>query len=100
MPRKLKFRPQIARIKLNPEQAVLACPCWQGQYIDNPTYWQNIPIQPTQWYCTPNTRGGANAIPGTCSGSNHGYGTQMTRGGSGASSWVLLSSEYNIHLNL
>jgi len=27
MPRKAKFRPRITRIKLNPEQAVLACNC-------------------------------------------------------------------------
>lgn len=29
MPRKPKFRPEIRRIKLNPEQAVLACTCYQ-----------------------------------------------------------------------
>jgi hypothetical protein len=28
MPRKPKFKPVIARIKLNPEQAVLACTCF------------------------------------------------------------------------
>jgi len=28
MPRKPKFRPLITRIKLNPEQAVLACNCY------------------------------------------------------------------------
>ena len=28
MPRKAKFRPRITRIKLNPEQAVLACSCY------------------------------------------------------------------------
>jgi len=27
MPRKLKFRPRISRVKLNPEQAVLTCNC-------------------------------------------------------------------------
>jgi len=27
---KLKFNPQITQIKLNPEQAVLACSCWSG----------------------------------------------------------------------
>jgi hypothetical protein len=36
MPRKPKFKPVITRIKLNPEQAVLVCDCWncnahQGQ---------------------------------------------------------------------
>lgn len=28
MSRKPKFRPRITRIKLNPEQAVLVCDCW------------------------------------------------------------------------
>lgn len=28
MSEKLKFKPVITRIKLNPEQAVLACSCW------------------------------------------------------------------------
>lgn len=28
MPRKLKFKPVIRRVKLNPEQAVLACACY------------------------------------------------------------------------
>ena len=28
MPRKLKFRPKITRVKLNPEQAVLTCTCY------------------------------------------------------------------------
>jgi len=30
MGRKLKFRPKITRIKLNPEQAVLSCTCYMG----------------------------------------------------------------------
>ena len=28
MLKKLKFKPKITRVKLNPEQAVLACTCW------------------------------------------------------------------------
>jgi len=28
MPRKPKFKPEITRVKLNPEQAVLVCSCW------------------------------------------------------------------------
>lgn len=28
MPKKLKFRPGMTRIKLNPEQAVLVCGCY------------------------------------------------------------------------
>ena len=30
MPRKPKFKPEIIRVKLNPEQAVLTCDCWDG----------------------------------------------------------------------
>lgn len=30
MPRRLKFKPEITRIKLNPEQAVLSCNCWDS----------------------------------------------------------------------
>jgi hypothetical protein len=30
MPRKPKFKPVITRIRLNPEQAVLICSCWDG----------------------------------------------------------------------
>ena len=30
--RKMKFRPEITRVKLNPEQAVLTCDCWEGGY--------------------------------------------------------------------
>lgn len=28
--RKPKFKPEITRVKLNPEQAVLSCTCWAG----------------------------------------------------------------------
>jgi hypothetical protein len=34
MPKKPKFNPQIARGKLNPEQAVLACTCHTGRLRD------------------------------------------------------------------
>lgn len=30
MPRKLKFNPEITRVKLNPEQAVLQCSCYDA----------------------------------------------------------------------
>jgi len=30
MPRKRKFRPRITKIKLNPEQAVLTCTCFDA----------------------------------------------------------------------
>lgn len=31
MSRKPKFNPEITRVKLNPEQAVLACPCYSAK---------------------------------------------------------------------
>ena len=33
MSRKPKFRPVVTRVKLNPEQAVLACNCWSGTKV-------------------------------------------------------------------
>jgi len=30
MPKKLKFKPSITRVKLNPEQAVLICSCYSA----------------------------------------------------------------------
>ena len=35
MPKKLKFKPKVTRVKLNPEQAVLQCTCWQGTRTSN-----------------------------------------------------------------
>jgi hypothetical protein len=32
MSRKLKFKPKITQVKLNPEQAVLACVCYNQNY--------------------------------------------------------------------
>jgi hypothetical protein len=32
MPSRLKFKPKITRVKLNPEQAVLTCVCYSGGY--------------------------------------------------------------------
>ena len=31
MSRKPRFNPEITRVKLNPEQAVLACTCYMGE---------------------------------------------------------------------
>lgn len=42
MSRKPKFNPEITRVKLNPEQAVLACPCWQGTLIIDTTQPRNL----------------------------------------------------------
>ena len=37
MPRKPKFRPVITRVKLNPEQAVLTCMCYDNSLIVGPS---------------------------------------------------------------
>ncbi|MFH1901191.1 MAG: hypothetical protein ABIK26_02940, partial [Candidatus Omnitrophota bacterium] len=34
--RKMKFRPDITRVKLNPEQAVLSCSCYTGEWHQDP----------------------------------------------------------------
>ena len=44
MPRKPKFRPEIRRIILNPEQAVLSCSCYSTSRIfNNNAYHQTEP---------------------------------------------------------
>jgi len=42
--RKMKFRPEITRVKLNPEQAVLTCTCYANRRIwtEYPV-WVNVP---------------------------------------------------------
>lgn len=49
MSRKPKFRPKITRIKLNPEQAVLVCDCYNvgHKYIDCVKF-----ISPGGSYCS------------------------------------------------
>ncbi len=34
MSRKPKFNPEITRVKLNPEQAVLQCTCWTTGFLE------------------------------------------------------------------
>lgn len=36
MKKKPRFNPEITRVKLNPEQAVLQCTCWTGGFLENP----------------------------------------------------------------
>ena len=56
--RKPKFRPRITRIKLNPEQAVLFCNCYNTNREFTGgwgwhTYWStSIPPQPKIFACT------------------------------------------------
>jgi hypothetical protein len=38
MSKKPKFRPRITRVKLNPEQAVLACSCYDTRKVDGGTW--------------------------------------------------------------
>jgi hypothetical protein len=42
MPKKQKFKPEITRVKLNPEQAVLSCSCYSnGMVFSNFIYRPN-----------------------------------------------------------
>lgn len=67
MAKKLKFRPVITRIKLNPEQAVLVCSCFSagGQYLATTT--ARIRTG-TSWHCEPNGR--IQYLPRTTGGCN------------------------------
>ena len=40
--RKMKFRPEITRVKLNPEQAVLSCSCYTGQRLNRFCGWSSF----------------------------------------------------------
>lgn len=45
MGRKLKFKPVITRVKLNPEQAVLSCNCFTtGASITGSALWNTTPL--------------------------------------------------------
>ncbi len=48
MSRKPKFNPEITRVKLNPEQAVLLCTCYTG-HVEGTT-------RPTSVVCVPGTK--------------------------------------------
>ena len=42
MARKLRFKPTITRVKLNPEQAVLSCACYACDHrVAGGSYWSN-----------------------------------------------------------
>ena len=50
MPQKSRFKPEITRVKLNPEQAVLQCDCdTVGQRLVGPGM-RTAECTPT-WYC-------------------------------------------------
>jgi hypothetical protein len=52
MSKKMKFKPVVTRIKLNPEQAVLACLCYGGG-----SYWRSTRRRATPaTTCTYNSR--------------------------------------------
>ena len=78
---KLKFKPIISRVKLNPEQAVLACDCygWSGGV------WGAV-----------SSRGGSNATycdaPGTKSGGSRTTRRVNTSCGSGGTGYLRASS--------
>jgi len=59
MSKKPKFRPEITRIKLNPEQAVLQCGCYKDGVFDTieggdagyHQIWPWPPADPGIWVC-------------------------------------------------
>jgi len=52
VPKKPKFKPEITRVKLNPEQAVLSCACYTGDRRGTGTWTSGV-----QW-CAPLFGGG------------------------------------------
>ena len=78
MSRRLKFRPRIRRIILDPEQAVLHCDCYNvgykfishptNMYNDGYTYMANCRADPPKvhhdhWYCHRTDFGASRSIP-------------------------------------
>jgi len=63
MPRKPKFKPEITRVKLNPEQAVLGCSCYTGQLSGGENTFNNLP---TVVLCR--QTGGKSTTMGNCMG--------------------------------
>jgi len=59
MSKKLKFKPVITRVKLNPEQAVLACVCSTGWYLFNAGAGTGYITDGSTrgMYCKPSTKG-------------------------------------------
>ena len=62
MPKKLKFKPSITRVKLNPEQVVLSCHCFStgwgnygGQYGTLTRQWVGEQV----WMCQIHAGGGS-----------------------------------------
>lgn len=56
MAKKAKFKPEITRIKLNPEQAVLACACYSGGHAQDATGYRYTGVSETICWGT-RTRG-------------------------------------------
>lgn len=49
MSRKAKFKPEITRVKLNPEQAVLSCDCYNTGYKEGGgAHWDVCVFVPTK----------------------------------------------------
>lgn len=42
MPKKTKFKPEVRKVKLNPEQAVLACNCYTGSTMPSSFTFANM----------------------------------------------------------
>ena len=67
MQKKIKFKPKITRIRLNPDQAVLSCSCWQGYWFNfdgspGHNYGYASPTQTGFLACTRGDKTGANVV--------------------------------------
>lgn len=84
MPRKPRFKPEIRRVKLNPEQAVLACACVTTNNRPSGVggYWP--PGSVIGNACSTATRGSHPVH--SCGGSGPGVGFNSIVSGSGTSS--------------
>ncbi|MBU0878326.1 MAG: hypothetical protein KKD55_01785 [Candidatus Omnitrophica bacterium] len=83
--RKMKFRPEITRVKLNPEQAVLSCSCHNGRLWEHtePMVYGPYQHQHNCWDWGPHGKpyifGDYRHLPGA-QGYNSGWGFRTTDG--------------------
>jgi len=66
MPKKLKFKPEIKRVKLNPEQAVLQCDCFDGYWVED----SSSPAGGSRYVCRPGAKTKANRLNYSMSSAN------------------------------
>ena len=87
MSKKLRFKPEITRVKLDPEQAVLNCACYD---LGNQSFYNALGSAPGPDIVACNTnmypRTHADSLTGGCSTSTCGGGLTSHYGGGAASS--------------